>query len=224
MALNRESKKPPALMETLNEVAKLYGHSLNTHGLTSKSVGWKDEASHRLRFEKLIQVIKPLRKEEKITVNDFGCGYGAMFNYLNEVLGPDLVKYYGYDVSGEMIGAARQFINDSRAEFIESPKITHLADYSFISGTFNVKLKVSNEMWTEHIKETLMNVAAMSKKGFSFNALSVYIDWKQEDLYYADPFLFFDFCKRKFSRYVSLLHDYPLFEWTMIVRKEDTSK
>jgi SAM-dependent methyltransferase len=186
-------------------------------------VGWKDEASHRLRFEKLIQVIKPQRKEENITVNDFGCGYGAMFNYLNEILGPNLVKYYGYDVSEEMITAARKFINDPRAEFIESLKVTHLADYSFISGTFNVKLKASDAMWTEYVKETLINAAGMSRKGFSFNALSVYVDWKEENLYYADPFLFFDFCKRKFSRYVALLHDYPLFEWTMIVYKEDPS-
>jgi len=46
------------------------------------------------------------------------------------------------------------------------------------------------------------------------------VDWKQDNLYYGDPFLFFDYCKRNISRYVSLLHDYPLYEWTIIVRKE----
>jgi SAM-dependent methyltransferase len=221
MVLRREPKRRHSLKETLNGVAKLYSQSLDTHGLTSKSVGWKDEASHRLRFEKLIQVIKPNRRGENITVNDFGCGYGAMFSYLDEVLGCDLVKYYGYDVSEEMIMAARRYISDPRAQFIESPKVTRIADYSFISGTFNVKLKASDEIWTEYVKEILMNVAEMSKKGFSFNALSIYVDWKEENLYYADPLLFFDFCKRNISRYVSLLHDYPLFEWTMIIYKED---
>jgi hypothetical protein len=71
------------------------------------------------------------------------------------------------------------------------------------------------------MKGALMHLAAMSIRGFAFNAMTTYVDWKQENLYYADPFMFFDFCKRNISRYVSLLHDYPLFEWTMIVRKED---
>ena len=29
----------------------------------------------------------------------------------------------------------------------------------------------------------------------------------------------FDLCKRRFSTRVALLHDYPLFEFTVIVRK-----
>jgi hypothetical protein len=51
--------------------------------------------------------------------------------------------------------------------------------------------------------------------------LSTYVHWKAENLYYADPFMFFDFCKRNISPYVSLLHDYPLFEWTLLVRKQE---
>lgn len=218
---SKRRKSIRTLKETMKGVAKLYSQSLNTHGLTSKSVGWKDEPSHQLRFEKLVQVVKPEEISKGLTVNDLGCGYGAMFSYLDEVLRCNLIKYYGYDVSEEMIMAARKFISDPRAEFIESSKVTRTADYSFISGTFNVKLKASDEMWTEYVKETITHVATMSKKGFSFNVLSVYVDWREEILYYADPFIFFDFCKRNISRYVSLLHDYPLFEWTMIVRKED---
>jgi len=40
------------------------------------------------------------------------------------------------------------------------------------------------------------------------------------DLYYADPRLYFDYCKRNFSRHVALLHDYGLWEFTVIVRYE----
>ena len=58
----------------------------------------------------------------------------------------------------------------------------------------------------------------LSKKGFGFNLLSTYVDWKEDHLYYGDPLFFFDFCKRHVSRYVSLLHDYPLYEWTILVR------
>jgi len=42
----------------------------------------------------------------------------------------------------------------------------------------------------------------------------------REDLYYADPCFIFDYCKRNFSRNVALLHDYELYEFTIIVRKQ----
>jgi SAM-dependent methyltransferase len=214
-------KKEEELSEALEGVAVLYSKNLNTHGLASKSVGWKDEASHRLRFEKLAQVFDLRTASKGISVNDWGCGYGAMFCYLNQLPSVQLTQYYGYEISDEMLSAARQFITDSRAKFIQNSCVTHEADYSFVSGTFNVKLKASDALWTEYVKETLVNLATMSIRGFAFNLLTTYVDWKQENLYYADPFLFFDFCKRNISRYVALLHDYPLFEWTILVRKEN---
>jgi len=205
--------------ETLAGIARLYSRDLSVHGVGPKSVGWKDEVSHRLRHDKLVQVIDLRASSEGISVNDWGCGFGAMFRYLDEMPSIELTRYYGYDVSEEMLAAAAQFVDDPRAEFIQSSQVTNEADYSFVSGTFHVKLDASEEVWTEYMKEMLMNLAAMSDKGFAFNALSTYVDWKEEDLYYADPFMFFDFCKRNVSQYVSLLHDYPLYEWTIIVRK-----
>jgi len=59
------------------------------------------------------------------------------------------------------------------------------------------------------------------EKGFSFNCLTSYSDDdKMKDyLYYANPMELFDLCKRKYSRNVALLHDYDLYEFTILVRK-----
>jgi SAM-dependent methyltransferase len=207
------------LTETLDGVAQLYEKSLSDHGLSSKGVGWNDEASQLLRFEKLAYVLNHLRHAEEISVNDFGCGYGAMFKYLDKLPNVRLQKYYGYDISEEMLAAARRVIADERADLIQSSRVINEADFSFVSGTFNVRLGASDAVWTEHIKEILINLAEKSRKGFAFNLFSTYVDWKQDNLYYADAFMFFDFCKRNISPYVSLLHDYPLYEWTIVVRK-----
>ena len=58
--------------------------------------------------------------------------------------------------------------------------------------------------------------------GFAFNCLTSYSDaHKMRDyLYYADPCALFDLCKRRYSRYVALLHDYKLYEFTILVRKQ----
>jgi len=39
------------------------------------------------------------------------------------------------------------------------------------------------------------------------------------DLHYADPCVLFDRCKRRHSPRVALLHDYGLWEFTILVRK-----
>jgi hypothetical protein len=63
-------------------------------------------------------------------------------------------------------------------------------------------------------------MATLARRGFAFNALTSYADSekKRADLYYADPGYWFDFCKRGHSRRVTLLHDYPLYEFTLLVR------
>ncbi len=61
-----------------------------------------------------------------------------------------------------------------------------------------------------------------SRKGFAFNCLTSYSDKERmrEDLYYSDPCFLFDYCKRHFSKNVALLHDYGLYEFTVLVRKD----
>ena len=40
-------------------------------------------------------------------------------------------------------------------------------------------------------------------------------------LYYGDPLFYFDYSKRHFSRNVALLHDYDLYEFTLLIKKDN---
>ncbi len=208
------------LRRSLSGIDQLYSDNLKVHGVGSKSVGWKDDESHRLRFQQLVQVVHP-SMTRGISVNDYGCGYAAMFRYLDELPSVQINHYNGYDINAQMLSAAADHVaDDPRAHFIQGQSVTEVADYSFASGTFNVKLAASDESWAEHVKESLMSLAERSTLGLSFNLLTSYVDWRQETLYYADPLVYFDFCQRHISRHVKLIHDYPLYEWTICVRKE----
>jgi len=206
-----------SIPKTLDGIRDLYEGNLAEHGLTSKSVGWRDEASQRLRFERLASVIDTATP---FTVNDWGCGYGAMFGYLDEVAGANLRSYTGYDISDEMLVAAKQRCDPSRSRFLLGPEVTEPADYTLVSGTFNVKLEASDAEWDAYVKRHLELMFAKSTRGLAFNLLTSYVDWKVERLFYADPKDFFDFCKTRLSRYVTLSHDYGLFEWTLLVTRD----
>jgi hypothetical protein len=96
-----------------------------------------------------------------------------------------------------------------------------LADYGVASGIFNVALDQERVAWEHYVIDTLDAMHAATKLGFAFNCLTSYSDaeYRRPHLYYGDPRFFFDHCKRRYSRQVALLHDYGLYEFTIIVRK-----
>ena len=109
--------------------------------------------------------------------------------------------------------------------FEVSRESTHVADYSVASGIFNVKLDATDEDWLAYILDAIQALDRASRKGFAFNCLTRYSDPERmrANLFYADPCFLFDHCKRRLSRHVAILHDYGLYEFTMLVRKQEAS-
>jgi len=199
-----------------SKVGQYYKEKIRKFGIDPKGVDWKDEHSQNLRFQQLLKIVDA---DKPVTINDLGCVYGALFFYLIRYIPIRLDKYYGYDICPEMLVNARNLINDKRASFVESDRILFDADYSLCSGIFNVKLDIELPAWEKFILDTLSNMNEKSLSGFAFNCTTSYVDYKMAHIYYGDPRVFFDYCKKNFSRNVALLHDYELYEWTMIVRK-----
>jgi SAM-dependent methyltransferase len=201
----------------LEAVGHYYSEKLGLHGPTPRGVDWNSAESQALRFNRLLQV---LEDDGEASLNDYGCGYGALVDYVSE-RGLRLA-YCGFDISEAMIAAARARHNATAwCSFTADAERLRPADYTVASGIFNVKLGHPSDTWHEYVLRTLAALDSLSIRGFAFNVLSAYSDAnkRRDDLYYADPLQIFDFCKRRFSPRVLLLHDYPLYEFTMIVRK-----
>jgi hypothetical protein len=132
--------------------------------------------------------------------------------------------YYGYDVMGQMIKEAlTSHLNDPSVAFKEIKTAGEMreAQYTIASGIFNIRFDTDDSTWLSYIYDTLDAMDRKSSHGFAFNALTKYSDPElmRKELYYADPGELFDYCKRKFSRNVALLHDYDIYDFTILVRK-----
>jgi hypothetical protein len=116
--------------------------------------------------------------------------------------------------------ARRSHEDPPRVVFMDREDELEPTDFTVASGIFNVRLDVLDEEWRAYVETTLEKLAGLSRGGFAFNMLTSYsdADKMRPDLYYGDPGWFFDLCKRHYSRNVALLHDYGLYEFTMIVR------
>jgi SAM-dependent methyltransferase len=204
--------------DILTEVADYYSAKLAEHGETPRGVDWNGEESQTLRFAQLAKIIQ---SPSTFSLNDLGCGYGALFDYLMSV--SQNFIYHGCDVSSDMINAAHtRYTNHPNAHFVVASEPPEVADYSIASGIFNVRLGRNDVEWQEYLEATLEVLNQKSNQGFAFNCLTSYsdADKKRDYLYYADPNGLFDLCKRRYSRHVALLHDYGLYEFTILVRKQ----
>ena len=203
--------------EIVAEVSQYYSSKISQHGMTPRGVDWNGEESQILRFEQLCKIVN---SSNHFSINDLGCGYGALYDYLSQKY--KTISYIGLDVSENMISAARRRFQDkSQVRFVHADEPDQVADYSVASGIFNVRLNRSDDEWQSYLEATLNVIDENSRIGFAFNCLTTYSDAekKQEYLYYADPCALFDLCKRRYSANVALLHDYGLYEFTILVRK-----
>jgi SAM-dependent methyltransferase len=201
----------------LKEVNAYYTDKILKNGLTPQGVDWNSAESQNLRFEILSADINSY---SSFSVIDYGCGYGSLFDFYK--IRYDDFTFYGYDISEEMINNAKEIHkNDNNAKWYTELNDVPDADFIIASGIFNVKLENSEKEWFEYIIDTLNVINNKSIKGFSFNMLTQYSDaeYMKAYLYYADPLFMFDYCKRNFSKYVVLRHDYPLYEFSISVKK-----
>lgn len=204
--------------DILAEVADYYSAKLVEHGATHRGVDWKSEESQMLRFKQLSKVILQPRG---FSINDLGCGYGALFDYLRSKY--QALTYTGCDISSDMVYAARtRHAASPNAQFVVAATPPAIADYGIASGIFNVRFARSDAEWFDYLETTLDVLDRTSHHGFAFNCLTSYSDEdKMRDyLYYADPCTLFDLCKSRYSRNVTLLHDYGFYEFTILVRKQ----
>jgi SAM-dependent methyltransferase len=202
-----------------DRVAEYYADKLQEHGATARGVDWNSAESQALRFQELLRIRD---SSAPFSLNDYGCGYGALVDHLLAE-GADF-RYCGFDIAEAMVARARErHAQVPGCTFVSDETLLEPADYTVASGILNVKLGTPLSDWEDYVLDTIGRLAAVSRRGFAFNALTLYSDpdKRRADLYYADPLRLFDHCKRHFSPDVALLHDYRLYEFTILVRKRE---
>ena len=206
-----------AKIPNLDHVKSYFDKRIQEHGASPRGSDWNSETSQNTRFDQLLKVVEM----QSFSLLDYGCGYGALADYL-DAKGFD-VNYCGYDILESAIETAcKAHLDKPRRLFFADKSQLPICDYTVASGIFNFRGEQSFDSWTEYVLGVLSEFNQLSLHGFSSNFLTKYSDSDKmrPDLYYADPMFLFDYCKRNFSKNVALLHDYRLYDFTILVRKD----
>jgi len=186
-------------------IVKHYQKLYKTHGNAPESVQWANAETQYKRFEILSGISTGID-----SVIDLGCGLGAYYQYLklNDFNG----RYLGMDIVPEFVQQCTTLFNgddNAKASLARSGgRLPRGYDYIVASGIFNNKRDDNFQF----MKLTIEEMISAAEVGVAFNALSTYVEYEDETLYYSDPLVVFDYLKREMGVHPILKHDYILSE------------
>ena len=196
-----------------------YTDLFKEHGVSERSVQYTDKYSQYARFYVLTQFI-----QKKASIVDVGCGLGDLYSFL--LSRGFSGSYHGMDIVPEFIEHCQDQFNDhSKASFSlisNNEDYPSKFDFFVLSGVFNNRR--SNNL--DFMFTTLIKMFDACKIGMSFNCMSSYVDFKDQNLFYCSPEEIFKFVKHELKGHPILVHNYVLKEkgfphdYTITVFKE----
>lgn len=190
------------------QLVSLYENRFDQFGYNVHTVGWGDNESQNLRF-KILSEIDNLNGK---TICDLGCGFGDLYKYLTERFVD--IEYVGIDIAGKLICEAKKQY-PSVAFQVRDILITpfeHKFDYFLSSGALSFK----TENHKQYVETMLTAMMDSTTKGIAVNFLSSYVDYQLDKNFHFSPEEAFSMA-RKLSRFVTIRHDYPLYEFTVYI-------
>src|SRR5258706_14616310 len=141
--------------DILRRINDYYTEKITSYGPEHRGVDWNSAESQELRFE---QLLKLCQTNEPFTLNDYGCGYAGLAQYMNAK--GYAFTYFGYDLSLAMVEHAQTLLTmlPGSMAFNDHNQLP-IADYTVASGIFNVKMDVSPDRWLTYILDTLQIIA-----------------------------------------------------------------
>lgn len=206
------------LAELYRDIDQYYSEKIQAHGATPLGVAWPCQPTQELRF---VQLLRVWEAQTSFSLNDLGCGYGALLAFLARRHRRKKIDYLGLDLSAPMIAEARRLWGKRPdTEFLVAHASPRVADYSLASGIFNVKLNQSEALWTHFVETTLTAMRAASRRGFAVNFLAPLApgETAQAELYRTPPGLWQSYCEESFQAQVEVLQGYGMREFTLLVR------
>lgn len=199
------------------EVDRYYSSRLQRFGASPLGVGWTCAPTQELRF---LWLTKHFDFDQKISLNDIGCGYGALLRFLRKRHRKTSIDYLGLDLSAAMVDEARRrWGRVPQARFALSGAPYPCADYCVASGIFNVKLGHDRSLWEEFVAETLSEMYANCRIATAVNFLKEDGTLDEiPELYRCVPAKWIEHCRRMGAS-VELHDKYGMLEFTLVLRR-----
>jgi SAM-dependent methyltransferase len=199
----------PLSPDDKRRIIDLYEGRLDLFGHDAKTVGWKNRADQCLRFSILCRGLDLNGK----SILDVGCGLGDFVSFMDE-RGFRPREYVGVDISPRLMqhAASRFGREDRRFLAIDFLEASDLGQFDIVLCSGALSFRVHDNVT---VAETMMRkMFELCREAAVVNFLSSYVDFQLPKNFHYQPEAIFAF-GRSLTRWVSLHHDYPLYEFSL---------
>jgi hypothetical protein len=207
---------------------QFYREKFLKFGDDPRALSWNDRNSQYLRFKRICDLFK-YERDCSFTVHEIGCGLGHFKEYLD--LAGYSLEYSGSDIVPDFIEHNKKkypdygfYLQSVCDEFERIDDRVKGKDYYFLNGSFHTKEDNTVEDWEAFVFKSMWNMFRMAGKGICVSFLTAYSGFFQDRLYYADPGRLLGYVIEHMSRFVTISHDIPLFEFFVFAYKENFIK
>jgi len=192
-----------------DSIVALYETRFEEYGHHHKTVGWGSDADQLLRFEVLCRGLDLHGK----SILDVGCGLGDMVPFLEEKTGGDFA-YTGIDIAPALVQSAHDRFGKQNIRFLctEMSKLPADEEYDIVLLSGALSYRVEDNV--KYAKSVMAELYDKSRETVAVNFLSSYVDYEAEKNFHYSPEEIFSYSK-ELTRWVTLYHDYPLWEFTV---------
>lgn len=198
-----------------------YSNVFDKFGANIQGVDWggeNDEKKLKLRYQKMLEVVKHTDMTDSITILDVGCGYGGWLQYALEK--GYSFRYTGIDVCENMIRYASS--NNEKGSFICGDIFEYESEqkYDFVicNGILTQKFGISIKEMDEYARALIKRMWDFSVQGIVFNVMKSQVDFMNKNLYYKSPLEIMGYCMTLTDKFVIDCY-YPLYEYSVYLYK-----
>jgi SAM-dependent methyltransferase len=214
-------------VKTYQPLVDHYESCFEKFGTTPKGVDWPNEQDLYLRFKIMLDICRrELIAGEPISILDLGCGYGALYDFLQQQNVASKVHYTGVDLSEKMITSAKQrhpTIDFQMRDILIDQFALSQFDYVLMNGLLTEKTTMPQDEMETFTAAIVKEVFGNCKKGVAFNVMSEHVDWKRDDLFHMPFDRMAVLLKKNASRHFTFRADYGLHEYAVYVYKKENN-
>jgi len=199
-------------------IERYYSAKIERHGPTPLGVDWSCEPTQQLRF---VQLLRLCDFHAAFSLDDWGCGYGALFGFIGKRHPEAGVDYLGIDLSAALVAQAKKLWRRKRkADFCAGDRSPRVADCAVASGIFNVQIDEPLALWEGFVAHTLRAMKESTRTGFAVNFLAPLPEGMEgkRELYRPAASKWVGFCENELGMKVTLLDRYGMREFTLLAR------
>ena len=148
---------------------------------------WSSRVSQTARFEQVLANMKVEFGSTSFYLADIGCGYGALFHYIQSKPAWRQIKYSGVDITPEMVSYCKRKHTSYKHHFSLGRQPKYPVDFAVFVGTFNLCHTDNYELWEDYILRQLAFSWARVRYGLILNITSSETATINNHIFYVNP-------------------------------------